>query len=93
MSTDLHGDYYRSLSVELQQLVILQRILYEGSWAEMVQDLEARRQGKPHIFTLNTRIEQDLDRIEQLRNYEKEHGIRLGDYVPQETFSDPADTH
>jgi hypothetical protein len=73
------------LSHEEVQLVVLQVILYDRSWDEMVRDLTARREGKPFVFKLKNRIEEDLQRIEKLRGYEREHGIRLGDYVRRES--------
>jgi hypothetical protein len=79
-----HEAYYRSLPPEEMQLVILQEILYEGSWDEMVEDLIARKEGKPFVFKLQTRIDDDLKRIERLRAYERAHGAHLGEYVPRE---------
>lgn len=78
---DPHETYFQSLSAEAKQLVILQRILYEGSWEEMIQDLEARQQGRPFIYKLQTRIEEDLDRIRLLAEYEKHNDVRLSNYV------------
>ena len=79
---DVHQEYFESLSPEAKQLVVLQSILYEGSWGEMVLDLTARRDGKPFIWKLKSRIEEDLDRIERLREYERAHDVRLNRYVP-----------
>ena len=81
---DPHEAYYRSLPSEEVQLVVLQEILYGGSWREMVDDLRARLAGKPFVFKLQSRIDDDLKRIEKLQAYEEEHGVRLGDYVPRE---------
>jgi hypothetical protein len=65
------------------QLVVLREVLYDGEWGEMVRDLEARKEGKPFVFQLKTRIEEDLERIALLRSYEEEHGVNLGKYVAQ----------
>jgi len=73
-----HREYYRSLSREERQLILLRDELYDGSWDEMVEDLRDRLAGKPYIFKLMNRIEEDLVRIEGLRRYEDEHGIDLG---------------
>ncbi len=78
---DPYEEYYRSLPQEERQLLILREILYQGSWEEMERDLVARQQGKPFIFKLNSRIDEDLKRIEKLRSYETEHGVDLGQYV------------
>lgn len=78
---DVHEDYFHSLSREDVQLLALREILYDGSWKEMVSDLEARRDGKPFVFKLRNRIDEDLERIHKLDAYEQEHDVRLGKYV------------
>ncbi|MBN1442127.1 MAG: hypothetical protein JXA90_05420 [Planctomycetes bacterium] len=62
-------------------LVALKEFLYDGSWDEIAADLRARKTGRPHVFKLETRIEEDLDRIEKLLTYERQEGINLGDYL------------
>ncbi len=52
--------------------------LYGGGWDELERDLRARLEGKPYIFKLATKIEEDLDRIARLRRYEAERGVDLG---------------
>ena len=81
---DPHLSYYRSLTPEEEQLIILRDFLYEGDWGEMLQDLRARQSGKPFIFKLKTRIDEDIQRIDRLRDYERQHGVNLGQYVRQE---------
>jgi hypothetical protein len=66
---------------EERMLVVLKRELYEGSWDEMVEDLQARLEGRPYIFKLAHRIADDLDRIERLRAFERQAGVDLSDYV------------
>ena len=66
---------------EERMLVVLKRELYESSWSEMEADLRARLEGKPYIFKLVHRIEDDLARIERLRTFEASAGVDLGDYV------------
>jgi len=80
-SMDVHEDYVRSLNREEAQLLALRTYLYEGSWDDMVSDLVARREGRPFVFKLQTRIEEDLQRIEKLRKYEEENGVDLGRYA------------
>ena len=82
---DVHQDYFECLPPEAKQLVVLQSILYEGSWDEMLSDLTARRDGKPFIWKLKSRIEEDLDRIERLREYECLHDVRLATYVRRDS--------
>jgi len=78
---DPHETYFRSLASEESNLLVLREILYEGSWDEMVADLEARREGKPFVFKLQSRIEEDLERIQNLRSYEESTGADLGKFV------------
>jgi len=47
----------------------------------METDLRDRLQGRPYIFKLVNRIEEDLERIQKLRSYEEEHKIDLADYA------------
>ncbi len=81
---DQHEQFFRSLTPEEEQLVILRDFLYEGDWEEMLQDHRDRRVGKPFIFKLSTRIEEDMARIEKIRTYERIHGVDLGRYVGSE---------
>ncbi|MFW6146665.1 MAG: hypothetical protein ACOC7R_04965 [Planctomycetota bacterium] len=74
-------EFLAGMTDEQRMLVVLNRELYEGDWDEMVADLTARLEGKPYIFKLAHRITDDLERIERLRAFEREHDVRLGDYV------------
>ena len=76
-----HRAFAHSLSPENVQLVVLRDELYDGSWQEMRQDLESRRDGRPYIFKLINRIDEDLERIERLSEYEERHQVNLGDYI------------
>ena len=58
--------------------------LYGGSWDRFLRDLDDRLKGKPYIFKLVNRIEEDIDRIKRLRGYEDEHGIDLARLLPEE---------
>jgi hypothetical protein len=89
---DVHQSYFRSLPREESQLLALREILYEGSWDEMVRDLVARREGRPFVFKLQTRIEEDLERIEKLRKYEAENHVNLGKYVREAHFAEGTTT-
>ena len=64
--------------------MILRDFVYEGDWEEMLEDLRARESGKPYICKLKTRIEEDIERIERLKEYERRHGVDLGRYVKPE---------
>ncbi len=75
------SDYVNSLSEEQRMLVILKRQLYGGSWEPMLEDLQNRLDGKPYIFKLANRIQDDIERIEQMQEFEKEQDVDLADYV------------
>ncbi|MCB9894406.1 MAG: hypothetical protein H6839_08150 [Planctomycetes bacterium] len=74
-----HQTYYEGLSEEAKMLLVLRDELYMGSWDKMVDDLKNRLKGRPYIFKLVNRIEEDLERIETLRSYEQKHKINLRD--------------
>ena len=70
-----------SLTSAERMLVVLKHELYEGSWDEMVADLQARLEGRPYIFKLAHRIIDDLERIKRLRAFERQHGVDLSEFV------------
>jgi hypothetical protein len=76
--------FCQQMRPEERLLVVLKRELYEGDWDEMVRDLQARLQGRPYVFKLAHRIEDDLERIRRLRDYEQRMGVDLGEYVQVE---------
>ena len=57
--------------------------LYGGSWDEMREDLEARREGRTYVFRLASRIEEDLKIIRKLRAFERRHDVDLAQYVEE----------
>ena len=73
--------YVAGLSEEHRMLVVLKAELYDGSWEPMLDDLNNRLAGKPYIFKLVNRIKDDIERIEQMRTFEAEHGVDLAEYV------------
>lgn len=73
--------FVEGLTREQRMLVVLKRELYEGSWQEMEADLQARLEGRPYIFKLAHRIAEDLERIQQLRQFEQQWHVDLADYV------------
>jgi len=75
------SDYAAGLSNEHRMLVVLKKELYEGTWEPMLDDLQNRLTGKPYIFKLVNRIKDDVDRIEEMRRFEAENNVDLGDYV------------
>ncbi len=75
------ADYVNRLSDEHRMLVALKSQLYGGSWEPMLDDLRNRLAGKPYIFKLVHRIQDDVERIEEMRKFETEHKVDLADYV------------
>jgi len=74
-------DYVDSLSQESRMLVVLKAQLYAGSWEPMLNDLRNRLDGKPYIFKLANRIQDDIERIEQMMQFEAGHSVDLTEYV------------
>ena len=75
------SDFVETLTNEQRMLIVLKRQLYDGNWQMMLDDLKNRLAGKPYIFKLANRIQDDIARIEVLRKFEAEHNIDLADYV------------
>jgi hypothetical protein len=74
-------DFIGGLSDEHRMLIVLKVQLYGGSWEPMVEDLQNRLAGKPYIFKLVNRINDDIERIRQMREFETEHDIDLADFI------------
>ena len=74
-------DFVESLSNEHRMLVVLKAQLYSGNWETMLDDLKNRLAGKPYIFKLTNRINDDIERIEEMRKFEVEHGVDLAEHV------------
>lgn len=74
-------EYIDRLGDEHRMLVALKAHLYGGSWEPMLDDLRNRLAGKPYIFKLANRIQDDIERIEQMQKFEAEHNIDLADHV------------
>jgi hypothetical protein len=75
------SDFVNGLSEEHRMLIVLKAQLYDGTWEPMLDDLRNRLAGKPYIFKLANRIQDDIERIEQMQKFEEEHKIDLADYV------------
>jgi hypothetical protein len=77
-SGNSHQDFWDGLTPEEKMLIALRNELYTGSWDLMEHDLRERLNGRPYIFRLVARIEEDLKRIERLRGYETTNNMNLG---------------
>lgn len=75
------SDFVKNLSNEHRMLIVLKSQLYDGMWEPMLDDLRNRLAGKPYIFKLANRIQDDIERIEQMQEFEAEHKIDLTDYI------------
>ena len=76
-----HDKFAAGLTPDERTLVTLRDELYGGSWDQMLGDLRDRLKGKPYIFKLVNRIQDDIARIEKLNEYEKKHKINLTEYL------------
>ncbi len=75
------ADFVKDLSAEHKMLIVLKVQLYGGKWEPMYQDLKNRLEGRPYIFKLANRISDDIDRIEQMQQFERQYDVNLCDYV------------
>jgi hypothetical protein len=73
--------YIAGLSNEHRMLVILKSQLYGGSWEPMLDDLKNRLEGKPYIFKLVNRIKDDIERIQEMKEFEETNNIDLADII------------
>jgi hypothetical protein len=74
---DRQRAFLEGLTKEDRLLVAIRDELYEGSWEELLADLEARKTRKPFVVKLASRIEEDLTRVDKLRAFEREHAVDL----------------
>ena len=75
------ANFVESLDKEHRMLVVLKAQLYGRRWEPMLDDLHNRLDGKPYIFKLANRINDDIERIERMQKFEIEHNVDLVDYV------------
>ncbi|MHC4545091.1 MAG: hypothetical protein ACYTDW_19120 [Planctomycetota bacterium] len=75
------SDFVEGLSDEHRMLVVLKAQLYDDMWEPMLDDLQNRLAGKPYIFKLANRIQDDIRRIEEMQEFEAEHDVDLADFV------------
>lgn len=79
--TCIFHKYAAKITPDAKMLLDLRNELYNGSWDEMIKDLNYRMKGRPFVYKLVERIKADLRRIDKLQEYEKQHGINLMDYI------------
>lgn len=73
--------FVRGLSEEEIMLLRLRDELYGGRWDAMLADLNDRLQGKPFVFKLAHRIQDDIERIERLNRFERQHNVDLAKFI------------
>lgn len=76
-----HDKFIASLTPDERMLVTLRDDLYGGSWDGMMKDLRDRLTNKPYIFKLVNRIQDDINRITKLSDYERKHKVNLADFL------------
>jgi hypothetical protein len=74
---DRQKAFAEGLTKEDRLLVAIRDELYEGSWEELLGDLDARMNRKPFVLKLKTRLEEDTARVAKLRAFEREHSVDL----------------
>ena len=74
-------EFARSLDEPSRLLLAVRGELYSGDWDLLVQDLEDRLHGRPYIFKLSSRIQDDLARIRRMREFETSRQVDLREYV------------
>jgi len=78
---DRARQFVAALSEEEIMLLRLRDELYDGRWEAMLADLRDRLQGKPYVFRLAHPIQDDIDRIERLNRFERQHNVNLAKYI------------
>ena len=73
--------FVRGLAEKERIALIVRDELFGGSWENMRRDLEARAAGRPYVFKLASRIEDDLKAVRKLRAFERRHKLNLADYL------------
>jgi hypothetical protein len=73
--------FVAGLSEEEIMLLRLRDELYGGRWDAMLADLSDRLQGKPYVFKLAHRIQDDIERIERLNRFERQYSVDLAKYL------------
>jgi hypothetical protein len=74
------------LTDEDQMLLRLREELYESRWEDMLVDLNDRLRGRPYIFRLASRIQDDLARVRRLSRFEREKGVNLAKLLWPEDY-------
>lgn len=79
-------DFVDRLTDEDKMLIRLREELYEGRWEAMLADLNDRLHGRPYIFRLASRIQDDMARVQRLSRFEREKGVNLAKVIWPEEY-------
>jgi len=74
-------EFVQKLDDKEVMLLRLRDELYEGRWDTMLADLNDRLQGRPYIFKLANRIQDDIGRIHRLSRFEREHNVDIAKLI------------
>jgi hypothetical protein len=88
---DRQKAFTEGLTREDRLLIAIRDELYEGSWEQVLEDIEARIGRKPFVFKLKTRLDEDTARVAKLRAFEREHSVDLRALL-EELEGKPGDT-
>ena len=86
VDTDLDA-FIKGLTDEDKMLVRLREELYEGRWDAMLADLNDRLHGRPFIFRLASRIQDDMARVQRLSRFERQKGVNLAKLIWPEEYT------
>jgi len=78
---DSIDSFVKGLTDEDKMLVRLREELYEGQWDAMLADLNDRLHGRPYIFRLASRIQDDMARVQRLSRFERQKGVNLAKLI------------
>ena len=76
-------DFMLRLPKSESALIVLRDELYKGNWRAMVKELQDRLTIKPCFPPLQKKIQDDLDSITKLRNFEREYGVNLSKFIKE----------
>ena len=79
--------FVKGLADEDKMLVRLREELYEGRWDAMLADLNDRLHGRPYIFRLASRIQDDMARVQRLSRFERQKGVNLAKLLWPEEYA------
>ncbi|MHC5056479.1 MAG: hypothetical protein ACYTKD_17420 [Planctomycetota bacterium] len=74
-------EFARGLAETERIALIVRDELFGGSWDNMQRDLEARAAGRPFVFRLASRIDEDLKAVAKLSAFERRRKVNLAEYL------------